>query len=111
MFFAEGMLCSGMELGLEKESTGIWVFDGAATPGQPVAEILGETDRILVLELTANRSDCLGMIGVAREVAAILGTEFQAETPVLREEGGDLTEVAAVIILDPDPFVPVMPPE
>ena len=99
---SEGMLCSGMELGLEKESTGIWVFDGAATPGQPVAEILGETDRILVLELTANRSDCLGMIGVAREVAAILGTEFQAETPVLREEGGDLTEVAAVIILDPD---------
>jgi phenylalanyl-tRNA synthetase beta chain len=99
---SQGMLCSGIELGLEKEATGIRVFEGEVKPGQPVAQVLGETDRVLVLELTANRADCLGMIGVAREVAAILETEFHPGSTVLQEEGRDIKGVAEVKIQDPD---------
>jgi phenylalanyl-tRNA synthetase beta chain len=100
---SQGMLCSGAELGLEKESTGIWVFEDASVRlGVPVAEALGETDRVLVLELTANRSDCLGMIGVAREVAAILNKKFQGYPITLKEEGPPVEQLAKVEIIDPD---------
>ncbi len=99
---SQGMMCSGMELGLEKESTGIWVFAGSVEPGKPVADVLGENDRILVLELTANRSDCLGMMGVAREVAAILDLEFHGSPCDLQEKGQDIHGIAQVKIQDPD---------
>lgn len=99
---SEGMMCSGAELGLEKESTGIWVFNAPLQPGMPVAEALGSSEHVLVLELTANRSDCLGMINVAREVAAILGIPFNAPEPVLKEEGPAIEELISIQIKDPD---------
>ncbi len=100
---SQGMLCSGAELGLEKESTGIWVFsDADVKPGLEVAEVLGETDRVLVLELTANRPDCLGMIGVAREVAAILNKKFKEQPIPLKEAGKPAAEQAKVEIIDGD---------
>ena len=99
---SEGMMCSGAELGLEKESAGIWVFDAPLQPGSSVAEALNSNDHVLVLELTANRSDCLGMINVAREVAAILGTTFKAQEPVLKEGGPSIQDLIEVKIEDPD---------
>ena len=100
---SQGMLCSGAELGLEKESTGIWVFtDNSIKLGLGVAEVLGETDQVLVLELTANRSDCLGMIGVAREVAAILDKKFSEKPIILKEEGKSIEQQAKVEIVDAD---------
>lgn len=99
---SEGMMCSGTELGLEKESAGIWVFDAPLQPGTSVAEALNSNDRVLVLELTANRSDCLGMINVAREVAAILDTSFTIAEPVLKEEGPSIEELIDIKIKDPD---------
>jgi phenylalanyl-tRNA synthetase beta chain len=99
---SEGMLCSGTELELEKESTGIWVFDRAWTPGTPVAEALDATDQILVLELTANRSDCLGMIGVAREVAAVLDVPCELKPISLQETGPAVETLAQVEIVATD---------
>ncbi len=99
---SEGMMCSGAELGLEKESAGIWVFDAPLQPGTSVAEALDSNDHVLVLELTANRSDCLGMIGVAREVAAILRTTFKTPELVLKEEGPSIQDLIEVKIEDPD---------
>jgi phenylalanyl-tRNA synthetase beta chain len=99
---SQGMLCSGAELGLEKESSGIWVFESGFVPGTPVAEALGATDQILVLELTANRSDCLGMIGVAREVAAVLGGEMVPSSTTVKEEGTPVEGRLSIEIRDPD---------
>ncbi|HEX2999297.1 MAG TPA: phenylalanine--tRNA ligase beta subunit-related protein, partial [Armatimonadota bacterium] len=99
---SQGMLCSGEELELEKKSAGIWVFDREWAPGTQVAEALDATDQILVLELTANRSDCLGMIGVAREVAAILGVTCQVKPAVLKETAPEVAKYAKVRIADPD---------
>lgn len=64
-----GMVCSAAELGLGQDHEGIMILDPSAPIGKPLAEVLGDT--VLHLELTPNRSDCLSMLGVAQEVAAV----------------------------------------
>ncbi len=69
-----GMICSLAELGLAKESEGIYIFPGEdLVPGKEVAPLLGLNDLVLDLATTANRADALSMVGVAREVAALTG--------------------------------------
>ncbi|MGD2182829.1 phenylalanine--tRNA ligase subunit beta [Lusitaniella coriacea] len=89
---SEGMICSLAELGLEKNSAGIYIFDNAElTPGQDVRPLLGLDDVILDLTSTANRADALSMVGVAREVSALTGAPVrmpeapQTNIPVKKE--------------------------
>ncbi len=72
-----GMLCSAVELGLATESDGLWVFPADAPVGQSVREYLDLDDKLFTLKLTPNRSDCSGIKGIAREVAALTGVEFK----------------------------------
>lgn len=75
---SNGMICSLQELGIEGKlvpkpfSDGIFVFPSDAEVGKDAIEQLFFNDHILELSLTPNRADCLSMIGVAYEVAAIL---------------------------------------
>ena len=71
-----GMLCSAAELGLGDETDRLLVLDASARVGAPVADILALNDVTLDLELTPNRGDCLSMVGVAREVAAVTGSRL-----------------------------------
>jgi phenylalanyl-tRNA synthetase beta chain len=71
-----GMLCSGAELGVSEEHSGILVLPPEAPLGEEVAHVLGLDDTIIELELTPNRPDCMSMIGIAREVAALLGRDL-----------------------------------
>ena len=66
---SEGMVCSEKELGLGEDHEGILILDRSLTVGQPLADALG--DPVLVLELQPNRPDCMGVVGVARELAAV----------------------------------------
>ncbi|HEV2250908.1 MAG TPA: phenylalanine--tRNA ligase subunit beta, partial [Candidatus Limnocylindria bacterium] len=66
---SEGMVCSAKELGLGDDHEGILILDRALTVGRPLADALG--DPVLVLELQPNRPDCMGVAGVARELAAV----------------------------------------
>ncbi|NND61141.1 MAG: phenylalanine--tRNA ligase subunit beta, partial [Gammaproteobacteria bacterium] len=68
---SHGMICSGAELGLSEESDGIMVLPEGGDPGTDVREYLALDDTILEVDLTPNRGDCLGIAGIAREVAAI----------------------------------------
>ncbi len=72
-----GMLCSGPELGMADSTGGVVDLPSEAPTGAAVTDYLGLDDRIIKLDLTPNRGDCLGMLGVAREVAAINGMDFQ----------------------------------
>lgn len=72
---SEGMVCSERELGLGEDHEGILVLEGSPPVGAPLADVLGEP--VLVSELRPNRSDCLGVQGVAREVAAELDLEVR----------------------------------
>jgi phenylalanyl-tRNA synthetase beta chain len=72
-----GMLCSAKELGLAEESSGILELPDDTTVGQCIREYLGLDDQLFTLKLTPNRSDCLGIVGIARDVAALTGAELR----------------------------------
>ena len=67
---SNGMICSERELGLGEMHEGIMVLDPAAPIGQPFESILDLPDVVFDLEVTSNRPDVMGMVGVARELAA-----------------------------------------
>lgn len=71
-----GMLCSASELGLAEKSEGLLELDPDARPGTSIEQHLALDDRILNLEITPNRGDCLSVIGLAREVAALFGVNM-----------------------------------
>ncbi len=71
-----GMILAEDELELGDDHDGIMVLatgDGAPAPGTPLSEVLPIAEEVLELDLNPNRSDCLGLYGVAREVHAITG--------------------------------------
>jgi phenylalanyl-tRNA synthetase beta chain len=74
-----GMLCAAAELGMEEDSQGLLVLDTKAKPGTSIAKYLQLDDRQIEVELTPNRGDCLSIMGLARELAALTGARY---TPV-----------------------------
>ncbi len=74
---SQGMLCSAKELGLAESSDGLLPLPNDSQPGQDVRELLGLDDALIEIELTPNRGDCLGMEGIAREVATLDRREFR----------------------------------
>ncbi|MBB1125893.1 phenylalanine--tRNA ligase subunit beta [Thiospirillum jenense] len=70
---SHGMICSATELGLAESSSGILPLPDNATVGADVRAVLGLDDQAIELNLTPDRSDCLSIAGVAREVAVING--------------------------------------
>ncbi len=75
-----GMLCSGRELAMTEDSDGLLELPADATVGQPVRELLALPDATLELKLTPNRPDCLGLRGLASEVATLFGAERKSST-------------------------------
>lgn len=71
---SDGMLCSASELGLDVDGSGLLELGADAVAGQSLRDHLGLPDTTVELGLTPNRADCLGMRGIAREVAAELAT-------------------------------------
>lgn len=73
-----GMLCSAKELGLEADAEGLLILPEAAPVGQLLRTYLDLDDSLITLKLTPNRSDCSGMLGIAREVSALTGVPWKA---------------------------------
>ncbi|MDR1489588.1 MAG: phenylalanine--tRNA ligase subunit beta [Desulfovibrio sp.] len=69
---SNGMICSEFELGLSDEHEGILVLPDSAVAGSSVFDALGLDDEILDISITPNRGDCLSVLGIAREAAALL---------------------------------------
>lgn len=68
---SEGMLCSGKELGINEDHSGILELNSDAQIGRSVADELELHDHCIELDLTPNRGDCFSVCGIARELAAI----------------------------------------
>ncbi len=77
-----GMLCSEQELGLAEASSGLLLLPADAPVGRNVREYLDLDDRLFTLKLTPNRSDCLSLTGIARDVAAMTGARLALPAPV-----------------------------
>ena len=92
---SEGMICSLAEVGLEKQSAGIHIFEEENLQvGSDARPLLDLEDVILDLTATANRADALSMVGVAREVAALTGASLrlpEAPETTIQQGSGNLS--------------------
>ncbi|MBP1730101.1 MAG: phenylalanyl-tRNA synthetase beta subunit [Deltaproteobacteria bacterium] len=69
-----GMLCSERELGLSDEHSGIFILPDEVRVGDGLIEAIGLADTVFDVNVPPNRGDCQSILGIAREVAGILGT-------------------------------------
>jgi phenylalanyl-tRNA synthetase beta chain len=77
---SSGMLCSARELGLSQDHAGLLELPADMTPGMSIREALDLDDTLFTLKMTPNRADCLSILGVAREVAALTGAPLSVPT-------------------------------
>ncbi|MBI5575718.1 MAG: phenylalanine--tRNA ligase subunit beta [Deltaproteobacteria bacterium] len=99
---SEGMLCSEMELRISEEAAGIMILPPESELGKPIAEAIGLSDWLLEVEITPNRGDCLSVLGVAREVAAITGEKVAVPAADVVENGPSIADFATVGVTDAD---------
>jgi phenylalanyl-tRNA synthetase beta chain len=95
-----GMVCSEKELGLSDSHEGILVLPEDAPAGTPLGEYMG--DAILDLDITPNRPDCMSVLGIAREVAALSGGSVREPPSDYQEQGRPIKERVSVEIADRD---------
>lgn len=82
---SQGMLCSYKELGIDRESEGIIELADDAPVGMPFVDYLFLNDHVLDIDITPNRADCLSILGVAREVAALNNLKLKKPELALSE--------------------------
>lgn len=91
-----GMMCSAKELGLSEESSGLLELPPDSAVGEDIRTLLDLDDRLFTLKLTPNRSDCLSVLGIARDVAALTGAALKLPDIKPAEVRND--EVKAVVV-------------
>ncbi len=105
---SEGMICSLQELGVDEKfipenvKDGIYVFEEEVEVGEPACPLLNLDDEVIELDLTPNRADCLSMIGVAYEVAAIYNQEVNLPEPSVTPADQPSNDYISVCIEDKD---------
>jgi phenylalanyl-tRNA synthetase beta chain len=108
---SEGMLCSERELGFSDDHAGIVALPGDAPLGVELASYLRADDTVLDIAITPNRGDCLSILGLAREVAALFGLKLKQPAVKLAllkpragqaESGDDADGALSVDILAPE---------
>jgi len=97
---SSGMVCSEKELGISDSHEGIMVLPAEAPVGTPLADYMG--DIVLDLEVTPNRPDCLSIIGIAWEIAALTGQKLHLDEISYEETTVPIDDYIAVAINDPD---------
>lgn len=98
---SNGMICSEFELGLSEEHDGILVLDPGAPVGASLLDVLNLDDEVLDISVTPNRGDCLSVLGLAREVAALTGLPLSMPRFSERLRGADASKALALDIADP----------
>ena len=100
---SQGMLCSERELGIgDAHETGIVVLEEDAPLGADLLDHLGLDDSVLEIEITPNRPDCLSVVGVARELAALTGASFRPLQLAVKESDEAVSALARVSVEAPD---------
>lgn len=106
---SNGMLCSAEELGIDaklllpEQRNGIFILPADTPIGVDIKDVLGLNDVVLDIDLTANRGDCFNMLGLAREVSAVLDKPLTLPALTTKDAaGGNAADVASVKIECPD---------
>ncbi len=99
---SEGMICSEKELGLGNDHSGILVLNkNQFKIGEPYGGECGIQDSILEINITPNRPDCLSYIGIAREIAVILGNKFTIPKITFKETDSLTKDRISIQVQDP----------
>ncbi|MBT8224339.1 MAG: phenylalanine--tRNA ligase subunit beta [Dactylosporangium sp.] len=99
---SEGMICSGLELGVSDDHDGILVLPaGCAAPGTDARALVGLDDVVVELAVTPDRGYCLSARGIARELAHSLGVAFRDPAGVRTPAVGTPTPAYPVRVNDP----------
>jgi len=96
---SDAMVCSAYELGISDEHEGIILLDEPLAPGTPAAQVLGEI--VIDIDVLPNMARCLSMIGMAREVAALMGQALRLPPTVPAGKGPRAAGRVEVAIADP----------
>jgi len=99
---SQGMLCAEDELGISDDHSGIVLLPRDVRAGESLDEALSSPETVLSLEVTWNRPDCLSVMGIAREVAAILRSELKPLQVDFPEGGEKVEDLAKVAVEDPE---------
>ncbi|MGB9887267.1 MAG: phenylalanine--tRNA ligase subunit beta [Moorellales bacterium] len=101
---SEAVVCSAWELGLEghRQEEGLLVLPSDTPVGQSIASYLGLDETVLEVDVTPNRADCLGLVFLAREVAAVTGGRLHVPEPVLSPGSEPAQRYASVVVEAPD---------
>ena len=97
---SSGMICAERELGISDDYTGIMVLPPEAPVGTPLADFLGET--VFDLDITPNRPDCLSVVGIAREVAALTSQKPHIPEISYEETEPPVSQQVSIEIWDAD---------
>jgi phenylalanyl-tRNA synthetase beta chain len=97
---SQGMMCSAKELKISEESSGLMELPADAPVGQNIRDYLALNDQKFTIKLTPNKADCLSVLGVAREVAALTGSTLTL--PAQRTVAATIDEVLPVKVSAPD---------
>src|SRR5574344_870601 len=105
---SNGMMCSIEELGSTKEmypnapENGIYILDQDAVVGSDAIELLGLHDAVFEYEITSNRVNCFGILGIAREAAATFDKKFVPPVVEVKGNIGNVNDYIKVDIQDKD---------
>ena len=99
---SQGMICSEPELGLGTDGSGIIHLSSDLKPGTPIKDALNLSDTVLDLGITPNRSDCLSVIGIAREVSAIYNIPITLPEFTVKETGCEIEKTVKVEVNTPE---------
>ncbi|MSQ24165.1 MAG: phenylalanine--tRNA ligase subunit beta [Chloroflexi bacterium] len=97
---SQGMMCSGEELGVSSDKDNIYTLEASAPIGADLRSFLA--DDVLDVDMKPNRPDCLGILGIAREVAALTGAPLRAPDLAAPTGSRPVTDYIKIFIDDPD---------
>ena len=105
---SDGMMCSIEELGSTREmypeapEYGIYIFPEDAVVGESAVKALGLDDVVFEYEITSNRVDCYGVLGIAREAAATFQKKFCPPIVEVKENDEKASDYVKVTVEDPE---------
>ncbi len=99
---SEGMLCSEAELGLGDKSDAVMTFGNNYSIGTTLKNSLELSDAVIEIDLTPNRPDCLSIVGIAREIAALQKIKVRYPQIPHSESFDNIMDHTSVAIIDPE---------
>ncbi|HPD55664.1 MAG TPA: phenylalanine--tRNA ligase subunit beta [Smithellaceae bacterium] len=99
---SEGMLCSEAELEIGDDASGIMQLSHGFKLGLPLEKALDLKDTVLDINVTPNRADCLSMLGIAREAAALTNKKIKIPEIRIKENDQSIKRLTSVKIMDPE---------